>query len=91
MLPLFCQVSHYPEETAIRIDSNLAEGGIPNTNRAYYARVINSHLWYSSGWARTAPHSQGFQWPGSSGLLTHLPLVPPGSPPRRLTLFGFLA
>jgi hypothetical protein len=25
-LPLFCQVSHYPEETAIRIDSNLAEG-----------------------------------------------------------------
>ena len=47
------QVSHYPGETAIRIDYNQL-GSIPNTNLGLLAMVALGHLWYNSG-----PHFVG--------------------------------
>ena len=54
--------SHYPRETAIRIDCNQL-GSIPNTNLGLPATVALGHLWYNSG-----PHFMGL--PNASQLGT---------------------
>ena len=47
------EVSHYPGETAIRIDCNQL-GSIPYTNPGLPATVALGHVWYNSG-----PHFVG--------------------------------
>ena len=47
------EVSHYPGETAIRIDCNQL-GSIPNTNLGVPTMVAFGHLWYNLG-----PHFVG--------------------------------
>jgi hypothetical protein len=76
MLEITSHVSYYPGETATRIDSNSAEGVFLTLTRQTPLKVAVDNLWYNSGWAQTAPRSWGYQWPGCSGLLTHLPLDP---------------
>jgi hypothetical protein len=76
MLEITSQVSHYPGETATQIDSNSAEGVFLTLTRQTPLKAAIDNLWYNSGWARTTPCSRGYQWPGCSGLLTHLPLDP---------------
>jgi hypothetical protein len=76
MLKITSQVSHYPGETVTRINSNSAEGVFLTLTWQTPLKAAIDNLWYNSGWARTAPHSRGYQWPGYLGLLTHLPLDP---------------
>jgi hypothetical protein len=55
------QVSHYPEETTIRVDCNQLDS-IPNTNPGPPAMVALGHLWYNSDHmsrVRSAPYTQG--------------------------------
>jgi hypothetical protein len=54
MLPLLCQVSHYSGGTAIRIDSNSAEGVFLALTQQTLLKVAIDNLWYNLGWARTA-------------------------------------
>jgi hypothetical protein len=75
-LEITSQVSHYSGETVTRIDSNSAEGVFLTLTRQTLLKAAIDNLWYNSGWARIALRSRGYQWPGCSGLLTHLPLDP---------------
>jgi hypothetical protein len=61
---------------ATQIDSNSVEGVFLTLTRQTPLKATIDNLWYNSGWARTAPCSQGYQWPGCSRLLTHLRLDP---------------
>jgi hypothetical protein len=62
MLEITSQVSHYPGETMTQIDSNSAEGLFLMLTRQTLLKAAIDNLWYNLGWARTALHSQGYQW-----------------------------
>ena len=49
MLPLLKSSSHYPGETAIRIDSYPAGAVFLTQTQAYRAKAALGHLWYNSG------------------------------------------
>jgi hypothetical protein len=76
MLEITSQVSHYPGEMVTQFDSNSAEGVFLTLTRQTPLKAAIDNLWYNSGWAQTASCSRGYQWPGCSELLTHLPLDP---------------
>jgi hypothetical protein len=59
-----------------RIDSKSVEDIFLTLTWQTPLKAVIDKLWYNSRWVQTVPHSWGYQWPGCSELLTHLPLGP---------------
>ena len=85
-LPLLKSSSHYPGETAIRIDSYPAGGVFLTQTLLPPSGSQTSHLWHNSGeikeksWVRAAWHSQRTTLPRVIGPLTRLWAYANGSP-----------